>query len=228
MAELIRSGEKKGFRVWLALLGSPVVLACAFLPLAAYLSAARGLRGDELAKAIEPLAVFPASVGFTAAFLLTRLLAKSDGLALKTLGWSRPTPVDVVIGLCTGGLLAAVNTWLLYPLVQASQPSFDPTLAAVSLPAVLLTMVIAAVAEDTLYRGYALVVLKDRHGAVVAIAVTTTFYALLTPAQGLPLVLWAGSFGVVLTGLRLWRRNLWPVTLTHCIVALSPKLLAQW
>ena len=228
MGEVIRSGEQRGFRVWLALLGTPVVLACAFLPLGAYLAGARGLRGDELSKAIEPLAVFPASVGFAAAFLLTRALAKRDGLALETLGWGRPTPVDVVIGVGAGGLLAAVNAWLLYPLVQVSQPSFDPTLATMSLPAVAVTMVIAAVAEDTLYRGYALVVLKDRHGAVVAIAVTTTFYALLTPAQGVPLVLWAGYFGIVLTGLRLWRKSLWPVTLTHCVVALSPKLLAQW
>ena len=52
MAEVIRSGEQKGFRVWLALLGTPFVLACAFLPLGAYPAGARGLRGDELTKVI--------------------------------------------------------------------------------------------------------------------------------------------------------------------------------
>lgn len=56
---------------------------------------------------------------------------------------------------------------------------------------------------------------------------TSTFYALVTPARGLPLVLWAAYFGVVLCVLRAWRKNLWPVTITHCAVALGPKLLAQ-
>lgn len=215
-------------RVWLALLGMPVVLGAAFLPFGAYLAISRGLRGEELARALEPIAVLPASIGFGSAFLLTRWLARRDSLPLADLGWRRPSLADVAVGLGAGVALWALNAWVLYPLVQASQPGFDPTLAPVSLPAAAVTMVVAATAEDTLYRGYAFTVLKDRHGLLPSVLVTTVLYALLTPARGLALVLWAAYFGAVLCGLRWWRKGLWPVVLAHCVVALGPKVLAGW
>ena len=215
-------------RVWVALLATPMLLACAFLPVAGYLVTARGLSGEALAKAIEPLAVFPASIGFAASFLLTRWLARKDGLTLSVLGWGRPTLADAAVGVTAATVLGLLNAVWLYPLVQRSQPNFDPTLPSVSLPAAIVTLVVAAVAEDTLYRGYALEVLSQRHGKVVSLLVTSTFYALVTPARGLPLVLWAGYFGIVLGVLRFWRKSLWPVTLVHCVVALGPKVAAQF
>lgn len=214
-------------RVWLALLAMPLLLGLAFAPFAAWLMQTRGLEGQALAEAMQPIAVFPATLGFGAAFLLTRALAKKDGLSLGTLGWARPSLADVAIGVGAAAVLGALNAWVLYPLVQAAQPSFDPTLPKVSLGAAAVTLLVAAVAEDTLYRGYALSVLRERHGAVAAVAVTSIFYALVTPAQGLALVLWAYYFGVVLCGLRLWRKNLWPVTIAHGLVALGPKLFAS-
>lgn len=157
-------GALKTYRVWLALFGMPFVLALAFLPVGAYFAGARGLRAEELAKAIEPVAVFPASVGFGACFFLTRWLARKDGLSLAELGWTRPKLLDVGVGLGAAVVLGALNAWVLYPWVQAGQPSFDPTLATVSTPAAVVMLLVAATAEDTLYRGYAFKVLADRHG----------------------------------------------------------------
>ena len=83
---------------------------------------------------------------------------------------------------------------------------------------------VAVVAEDTLYRGYAFVALRARHGPVLAVVVTSVFYALLAPGPDLALKAWALLFGLLLAGLRLWRGNLWPVVLAHAVVSLAPKV----
>ena len=221
-----QSPAEKRWRVWLALGAAPLVLALAFLPVAAWLAEGRGLRGEALTRALQSLAVFPATAGFTAAFLLTRWLARRDGLLLTDLGWRRPTLADLAVGAVGGAALGVANARWLYPVVQRLQPDFDPTLGGVSLPAVVLTLAVACVAEDSLYRGYALEALKRRHGPVVATALTSACYALLTPS-GPPLMLWAALFGLVLSGVRLWRGTLWPVALIHCAVGLTPRLLAE-
>lgn len=212
--------------MWLALLVLPVALAGAFSPFIGYLAFADGLRGDALVTALEAVAPIPATAAFAIGFWVIRSLARKDGLALAALGWIRPSAADLGIGLTAALGLSVLNARVLYPLVEAAQPSFDPTLAAVSLPVGVVMLSVAAVAEDTLYRGYALRVLRERHGTIVAVLVTTLAYALLAPGSELPLKLWAAYFGAVLCLLRLWRRNLWPVVITHVLVALSPKLLA--
>jgi membrane protease YdiL (CAAX protease family) len=205
----------KRFRVWIALAALPLLLGVVFFTFAAFL-------GNTL----QPLAAVPGSIGFTAGFLLTRHLASKDGLSLGDLGWRRPTGPDLAVGLGAAALFWAINAFALHPLLQSAQPSFDPTLGSLSLPAATGLLLTAVVAEDTLYRGYALHVLKGRHGTVAALAITTACYALLAPGPGFALRLWSIYFGAVLGALRLWRRNLWPVAITHGLVALGPRLLA--
>jgi membrane protease YdiL (CAAX protease family) len=213
-------------RAWIALVAAPFVLGVSFAPFAAYLATTRGLSGDALARAMEPIAVFPGSIGFGAVFLMSRWLAKKDGLTLRALGWARPRVADVGIGLASGALFAFLNALVLHPWIVRAQPSFDPTLPNVSAPAVVALIAVAVVAEDTLYRGYAFTVLRRRHGALVAALVTTVFYALITPGQGFALVAWALGFGLVLAAIRLWRESLWPVVIPHALVGIAPKLLA--
>jgi membrane protease YdiL (CAAX protease family) len=213
-------------RVWIALVAPPIALLAAFIPFAAYLAGVRGVPTEELPKAMERIAAVPATLGFAAAFFAARALARRDGLTLGDLGWTRPTAVDLLVAIAAAALLAALNAFALYPRVQAAQPEFDPTLPGVSLPAAALTLVVAVVAEDTVFRGYGLRVLRERHGVVVAVAVTTVFYSLVTPGPGYALRLWTLYFGLVLCALRLWRQNLWPVAIAHALVSLTPKLLA--
>lgn len=216
----------KPWRVWVALLAAPLCLAVAFLPVVAYLLAVRGVATDALQAAIEPLAPWPASVGFAASFVVTRGLARRDGVSLEALGWARPGRADVVVGLAAAAALWAVHQLVLAPAVHRAQPSFDPALARVAFAPALLMMSAGVVAEDTLYRGYALDTLRAKWGPVPALAVTSFAYALLAPGAELPLKAWAFGFGLVLGGLKLWRGSLWPVALVHLAVVLGPKLLA--
>ncbi|MEW5852403.1 MAG: type II CAAX endopeptidase family protein [Myxococcota bacterium] len=215
-------------RVWLALFMLPLVLAVVFSTFGAYFTAVAGLQGDDVARAMDRVIAFPVSLGFSLAFLVTRAFARKDGLTLRDLGWARPSALDVVTGLGAGAVLWALNVYVLYPLVQRAQPAFDPTLANLSLPAAVVMMGISAASEDTLYRGYAFKLLRERQGTLLTLLVTSVFYAPLAGAQGWPLVTWAVYFGLVLGVLRIWRGNLWAVWLTHVVVALGPKVASQF
>jgi membrane protease YdiL (CAAX protease family) len=94
-----------------------------------------------------------------------------------------------------------------------------------SLPSACLMMTVATASEDSLYRGYALKMLQARYGTTAAVAITTAFYAMLAGIQGWPLMLWALYFGLILSLIRLWRNNLWPVFLTHLLTSIAPRLL---
>lgn len=212
-------------RVWVLLVGAPLVLAIAFAPFIGWFTVHEGLKGEAVVEAVQPVAVFPSVLGFSALLLITRVLARRDGV---TLGWSRPNVLELAIGAAVGIVVAVLNQLLLHPLIRSAQPSFDPALPQVSLLAVIVTLLIAVSAEDSLYRGYAFAVLRERHGAPIAGAVTSISYALLTPGGGWPLMAWALAFGVVLFVLRSVSKTLWPVVLAHLLTGLMPKLLATF
>lgn len=213
--------------VWVALLSPPLVLGVCFAPVIFWVSSQNpGANSDALAAAIQAVAPFPATAGFLLVFALTRWLAKGAGYSLSALGWSKPSGSDLAIGSGLAVVLAGLNAAFIFPWLHQLRPAFDPSLAAVPLPLVLLMLPVASVAEDTLYRGYGFTVLRARHGVAVAVLATSLTYAVLAPSGGLPLNLWAACFGVLLAGLRLWRGNLWPVVLVHAAVGVAPKLLA--
>ena len=192
--------------VWGALILVPFILGICFFPLVAYLSHFRGLEGDGLLDALEPLAAYPATAGF------------------RVVGWSKPEPVDLLIGLVGGLLLWALNSSLVYPALMELRPDFDPTLSVVPFGSLFIMLGVAVVAEDTLYRGYALVTLEKKHGTAGAICATSFFYALVAPGEGWPLMAWAFGFGALLCLVRLWRGNLWPVVMIHRFVAMGTRL----
>jgi membrane protease YdiL (CAAX protease family) len=213
--------------VWLALFGLPLIVAVPFIGFGAYFAGVRGLTGAELDATMQRVAPFPTSIGFAVGFFVIRMLAKKDGLTLADLGWRKPGGLDLAIAFGAAAVLSAVNAFVLYPLLATAQPSFDPKLTILSLPGAALMLLVAIPVEDTLYRGYAFKVLQLRHGAIAATLITTLFYAGFAGAQGLPVVAWAVYFGLVLSGLRLWRKNLWVVAIVHCVVSLGPKVLAS-
>lgn len=214
-------------RPWVSLLVGPLLLAGCFGATAGFFAVARGLREQALFDAVQAHAVAPATVAFAALGLVALRFARAQGLSLAQLGWTRPSLPDVALGLGLGAAVYALDAVVLYPLIQRAQPSFDPSASAFSLPAAVLLLGVAATAEDTLYRGYALTVLSERHGAVVASGVTSVAYALLTPGPELPLKLWAVGFGLLACAVTRWRRSLWPAWLAHVIAALGPKVVAS-
>jgi membrane protease YdiL (CAAX protease family) len=222
-----RSRPAVTWRVWLSLVMTPLALMLSFASFAAYLVLVRSVGPDDLPRTIESSPVVPGAFGFGLALLLTWWLARRDGSPPSSWGWTRPSLLDLVVGAVAATALAALNAYVLHPLVQRFQPSFDPTVPTVTLAGAALMLAIAVVAEDSIYRGYAFQALWRRYGAPIAFAVTTFFYVLVTPGEGFALRIWTLYFGLILCALRLWRGNLWPVVIVHFLVGLSPKLLAS-
>lgn len=211
-------------RVWLALVGAPFVLGVPFALAAAVLVVVRDVRADELMTAMLPIAPVPGVIGFAAIFALSRALARRDGLSWADLGWYAPRARDLAAGVALGALVVAANAWLLHPLLARLHASFDPIARAVPLLPALALLTVAVVAEDTLYRGYALPVLRARYGVTRAVLFTSIAYALLTPGPEWGLKAWAFGFGALLAGLRLWRGSLVPVVAAHLFVSVAPRL----
>lgn len=214
-------------RPWLSLLLPPLLLAASFALTAAVLLAAGAATPETVGAALEASPMVPATLGFVLAFVVVvRWFAKPDGRSLAALGWSTPTRADVVTGVVAAIVFTPLNTLVLFPLVTAADPSFDATAARLPLWGAVLLFGSGVLAEETVYRGYALPALKERVGTMPAVLVTSLAYALLAPGPTWPPKVWAFGFGLLAAALRVWRGSLWPVALVHLSASLAPKLLA--
>ncbi len=173
-------------------------------------------------------------------FTLTVLAMKADGLSLGAIGWGRSAvgapemklrvPIELLIGIGAGLVLALMGRFFTGPLSLAAAPVFGdfgrvPIIFDTS-PAWLFAITLfAGVTHETLYRGYALRLLGELNGAVWAVAVSSIFFALFHWPQGLLTVVSIVPDGIFLCLLALWRRNLWAPLSAHAGFNLASLLL---
>lgn len=213
------------WRAWVALLVPPAALALAFGAVAALAHLTMGLDGDALVAHVTAVAPVPTTFGFLAVLAVTWRLAKADGRSFAALGWTAPPGRDVALGVVVAAALGGLHVGWVYPVLVKLAPTFDPAVRAQALGPLLVMLGVAVVAEDTLYRGYALEALSARHGRVLAAVLTSAAYALLLPQPGWVLKAWALGLGVALAALRLASKTLWPVVVAHAAVALGPRVV---
>jgi membrane protease YdiL (CAAX protease family) len=210
-----------------ALLLCPLALLTSFVAWGLVLIV-RGTPSEELGATLQGAPTIPVVVGFGLALVVIRKFARQDGFSLATLGWAMPKRADLGVAALVGVPFVALNSWYLFPRLAELDPSFDPQLSAISLPAAIVTFAVSVIAEETIYRGYALEVFRTRRSVPVVIAVTSVGYAVLAPGTNLAPKAWALLFGVLLAALRLWRGSLWPGALIHLAASLTPKLLSAF
>lgn len=142
---------------------------------------------------------------------------------LSSIGFHRPRILDLVLAVVTGVLLVA-GIIVIYSIVfPALHLRMNTQEQAMLLHTPLLYRVLlvtrAALAEETLFRGYPIERLSEWSGsrflagAVTWAAFTYAHLASWGPAQ----LIVAGYGGLLLTALYLWRRNLWANMLAHWI-----------
>ena len=142
---------------------------------------------------------------------------------LFSIGFRRPGVLDIVWAVVTGVLMVAGIVAIysvVFPLLhlQMNAQQMGKLLHTPFWYRVLL-VTRAAVAEETLFRGYPIERLKEWSGSrLLAGAVTCAAftYAHLSSWGAAQMVI-AGYGGVLLTILYLWRRNLWANMLAHWI-----------
>ncbi|HXR93279.1 MAG TPA: type II CAAX endopeptidase family protein [Steroidobacteraceae bacterium] len=142
---------------------------------------------------------------------------------LSSIGFQRPRIMDIVLAVITGLLMVAgivVIYSFVFPLLHL-QINMHEASALKHTPFAyrLLLVTRAAVAEETLFRGYPIERLEEWSGsrfAAGAVTVAAFTYAHLASWGGAQLII-ACYGGVLLTILYLWRRNLWANMIAHWI-----------
>jgi len=148
------------------------------------------------------------------------LVKRWQGLTWHDLGWShagaRVGP-EIVRGLVPGLVLGVVYVFALSPLLTTLQTTFGdyvppgdilPTLRSDLVPFFCANVAFAPFVEETLYRGYALPLLRRRFGVVGALAISCLCFGLLHWMGGIWYILLTGFVaGGMLAALFLWRGN---------------------
>lgn len=141
--------------------------------------------------------------------------------ALSSIGFRRPRPLDLLLGAVTGLLLIAGMVAIysvVFPLLHLQiNARVVGMLKHTPLGYRVLLVTRAAVAEETLFRGYPIERLQEWSGSRLLAGSLT--WAAFTYAHlstwGAAQLIVAGYGGLLLTVLYLWRRNLWVNMIAH-------------
>ncbi len=148
---------------------------------------------------------------------------KVERRPLSSIGFRKPTLKDIGIGVLAGVVVIAMLGFIyfvVFPLLHLGDVhKFDPLLATPFWWR-LISTVRAAVAEEVLFRGYAIERLEESTGSrTIAGVVSCAIFALdHVSSWGWDHLVIAGAGGIAFTLIYLWRRNLWITILAHFIV----------
>lgn len=164
-------------------------------------------------------------------FLALWAILRREGWTLPDIGWRsrgrHHLAVQLVLGLVAGAALYALDRFAIEPLSEricrALHWSFSGIPRARLRPSRMrfLALVIAStlftgVVEESVYRGYAIGILRQRLGAPAALIVTSLFFAVMHLGFfGAPGMIANGFDGLLLGGLFLWSGGILPPAIAH-------------
>ena len=160
-----------------------------------FLLSLTGLGRQGPTAGILPVVVLAASVAW-----LTLRSLRADRLPSALLGFTRDVRplTHFALGFLGGSVLAGL--WLAIVMaITGADLLPNPTFRAGALLGACVFILFNNAAEELVYRGYAFVRLADRYGAMLAIGITSSLFALLHLQAGLPLL--SVLAGVLTTGL---------------------------
>lgn len=150
----------------------------------------------------------------------------AERLPLSSIGFSRPGIRNILIGIAAGIVVFAGLAGIYLVILPALHFKEDPQVTEVMSLMVAkpfwwrLTLILrGAIAEEIIFRGYAIERLRELTGSFsIAGIISCTVFAL----EHLGVWSWghvviAGFAGAMLTLLYIWRRNLWVNTIAHFV-----------
>lgn len=148
---------------------------------------------------------------------------RSESRPLSSIGFRKPSVSDVLIGLGAGILMLAGIAGIYYGLLPALHVSENAQIQQLKTTPLwwqIISVIRAAVAEEVLFRGFAIERGSDLfHSLRIASALSWMAFTLAhISSWGWYHVVIAGFGGLFLTLLYLWRRNLWTNIIAHFIV----------
>lgn len=162
-------------------------------------------------------------------FGLLLLFMISDGLSLRAIGWVLPGGrksllTEAVIGAAGGMTLGLINKFFVSPLIIAAAQRYGdyaplPVVMDNYIAWIFAATVFAGIAEESLYRGYALERLQSGGMSVYrAVLISSLFFALFHWAEGFWAMLTVPFDAAFLCALVLWRRSLVVPFAAHVMV----------
>jgi uncharacterized protein len=163
----------------------------------------------------------------TLVLLYVRLIERRpfSSIGFRSLGFA-----DVLIGILAGVVILAGLAGIyyrLFPALHLSETQPMNQLLATPFWWRLISVIRAAVAEEILFRGYAIERMQELTGSVkIAASISWAVFTLEHVGPwGWAHLLLAGFGGGILTLLYLWRRNLWVNMIAHFMVDGAAVLL---
>lgn len=190
-------------------------LAATFLPLGAW---GKALFAPYLGPLVANEILWWVLVVFTYGYVLF-----AERRPLSSIGFRKPGWLDIVLAVVTGVLMVVGIIFIyftLFPMLHLKMNAGEmQNIMNTPYWYRVLLVTRAAVAEETLFRGYPLERIREWSGSKLVGGVIT--WAAFTYAHlgswGAAQLIVAGFGGLLLTILYLWRRNLWANMLAHWI-----------
>lgn len=190
-----------------------------------------GCAGLLLSKVQNELTSLGHFVGFelvwwTLVALLLSYVRWVERRPLESIGFRKPGAWGIVVGIAAGIVLLAALAGIYIVLLPALHFKEDPQVTQVMSQIFAkpnwwrLTLILrGAIAEEILFRGYAIERLRELTGglSVAGILSCAVFALEHVGVWGWGHLLIAGSAGLVLTSLYMWRRNLWVNMIAHFV-----------
>lgn len=205
---------------------APVLLAAVFLSGAVFF----GMRNSWSARAVyyEFGLSLPYLLIINHTLLFALLLGLMKPTKLSAIGWRLPRGwkslvPEALIGAAAGIALGLLNKYAVSPLIVAAGERFGdyaplPVVMDNYAAWVVATTIFAGVAEESVYRGYALEKLQKGMSIYGAVLVSSLFFAVFHWAEGFWAMLTIPFDAALLCALMLWRRTLIVPLSAHAMV----------
>ena len=214
--------EKTGWRVWVALVIAPILLAVWVGAFYMYLGVFTHDTSQPQDLQINRFLPYILMLNHTLLFLRVVWFLHGEGLTLKAIGWKLPTGVrslwlEIGLGLAAGVVLYLTDHYGFTPAIVAVLKKLhwasggeedSSTYTAAPLAVWLIAVTVFPAVEETLYRGYALTRIRPRLGLPLGVLVASVFFGALHFGEGINGILSATVYGFLVSGLFLWRKSL--------------------
>lgn len=170
-------------------------------------------------------------VVFAFAGLLAFIIRRKENLGWDSVGLQRPRLGNTLLWILATLGMIAVAIGIAFGIIKMMHWPFGSGPAAAAFAAlpwwvVLIIVIRAGFVEEFFCRGYALERITSMTGSVrLAVAISLTIFAVFHYRQGWAGILVALLTGAVLTGIYLYKRNLWIGIVTHFLVDFIPNVL---
>jgi CAAX protease family protein len=167
-------------------------------------------------------------------FILMWMILRRSGWRLSDIGWrvSRSWSgllLQILIGVGAGALLYSLDRFAIAPLSEricnalqwtyTGIPRVRPNPSLVLYIGVIVASTLfAGIVEESVYRGYAITVLRQKLGVAFAVIVTSLFFGVLHLGFfGAPSMVANFFDGLLLAVLYVWRESLLPPVVAHAV-----------